>query len=182
MDNATLNSTQIGNIGAMMMSTPDIALKIASYYDINYIIVLVSRGQQGFDNDIGKVQWMIKIGEASGTLDHALGAPIVSKDFFNYADDNDAIIGYDNKFFSSLIWAIMTHYDDDDLVGDDIQRAFSSNPVIRDTIGSYGYGFASQYEEVYSQIFKEAYFSSNQLVRVMEIDWDAAERLTGISR
>ncbi|MFV2015283.1 MAG: STT3 domain-containing protein, partial [Candidatus Heimdallarchaeota archaeon] len=158
VDNATLNSTKIGNIGAMMMSTPDIALKIASYYDIDYIIVLVSAGQQGLDNDIGKVQWMIKIGEASGSIDHALGAPIVSDDYFNYAD-NGEIIGYDGKFYTSLIWAIMTYYEDE-AVAEPIQQAYSRNQIISATLTPDLYGFASQYEEIYSQIFVEAFFST----------------------
>lgn len=176
VDNATLNSTQIGNIGAMMMSSPDIALKIASYYDINYIIVLVSAGQSQLDNDIGKIQWMIKIGEASGSLDKALGHPIVSDDYFKYNADG-GIIGYHNKFYSSLIWAIMTHD-----VDDNIKTGFSSNPIVKDTIIDGGFGFTEEYEAIYSQIFVEAFFSTNKFIRVMEIDWDAAERLTGISR
>jgi dolichyl-diphosphooligosaccharide--protein glycosyltransferase len=176
VDNATLNSTQIGNIGALMMSSPDYALKIASYYDIDYVIVLLAAGQTGLDNDIGKIQWMIKIAEASGNLDKDLNNPILSKNFFKYAPDQVSIQGYDKDFFKSLIWAIMT-----DGVDESVLNGFKGNAIVKDTLPGYTTGFAPGYE-IYRQIFVESHMSANKFVRVMKIDWDAAERLVGVSR
>ena len=175
VDNATLNSTQIGNIGAMMMSSPDYALKIASYYDIDYIVVLISAGSTNIDNDIGKIQWMVKIAEASGNLDKALGHPIESKNYFRYAADGTSIIGYDHDFFKSLIWATMTAGVDSNIVSQ-----FQNQQIVKGA-ADYHPGFAPGYE-IYSQIFTQAHMSGNQFVRIMHIDWNAAERLVGVSK
>ena len=175
VDGATLNSTQIGNIGAMMMSTPDYALKIAAHYDIDYVVVLLAAGQTGLDNDIGKVQWMVKIAEDNGNLATQLGHPIQSKNFFKYASDGKSILGYDKDFFKSLIWAIMTGPG----VSSQVVSSFKQQNVVKDTVTSTG--FAPGYG-IYSQIFVQAHMSQNQFVRVMKIDWNAAEKLVGVSK
>ncbi|MHA2363835.1 MAG: STT3 domain-containing protein [Candidatus Hodarchaeales archaeon] len=172
VDNATINSTQIGNIGAVLVGPPDLSLKIAKYYDINYIVVLVSAGQAGADQDLGKVQWMVKISEANSNLAPALGHPIDSDNYFAYDERSGNLIGYDKDFFKSVIWAIMTEG-----VDDQIKNGFTSQAIVQNRVTSTG--FHSDYT-VYKEIFKEAFFSSNKWVRVFEIDWDAAERLVGI--
>ena len=175
VDGSTMNTTQIGNIGAMFMSTPDYALKIASYYDINYIVVLVANGQTQLDNDIGKVQWMVKISEASGHLDKIDGFPIKSANYFQYASDGTSIIGYENYFFKSLIWAFMT-----DGVSSTVQSNFKSNQLVS-SAPDLTLGYASQYA-VYRQVFQPVFMSTNNYLRIIKIDWKLAEQLFGVSK
>ena len=174
VDGATLNSTQVGNIGALFMETPDVALKIASYYDINYIVVLVSQGLSNLDNDLGKVQWMVKIAEASGNIDKALGAPIQSKNFFSY-DSQGELSGYSNATFKSLIWALMTDttYSNSQTIKNyQSQNLVSGSPDLTT-------GYQSGYE-IYRQIFQEGYLSSNGIVNIIKINWNAAQQLVGV--
>ena len=173
VDGATMNSTQIGNIGAMFMSTPDYSLKIASYYDINYIVVLVANGQTQLDNDIGKVQWMVKIAEASGILDKVDGLPIKSANYFQYAADGTSIIGYDNYFFKSSIWAFMT-----DGVSSTVQSNFKSNQLISNA-KDLTLGYAPQYAD-YAQVFQPVFMSTNNYIRIIKIDWNVAGKLFGV--
>ena len=175
VDGATLNSTQIGNIGAMLMSSPDMALKIASYYDIDYIVVLLAAGSTQLDNDIGKVQWMVKIAEDDGNLATQLGHPILSKNFFNYASDSKSILSYDKDFFKSLIWSIMTRPE----VGTSIINSFKGQQVVSSTLTTTG--FAPGYA-MYSQIFQQVHLSHWSFLSVTKINWDAAERLVGVPR
>ena len=173
-DGATLNSTQIGNIGAMLMSTPDYSLKIASYYDVDYIVVLTAAGSTSIDNDIGKVQWMVKIAEASGTLDKTLGHPILSKNFFKYDTDGKTITSYANDFFKSLIWAFMT-----DGVDSQTLQGFQSNYLVKSTLTTTGY--APGYE-IYRQVFQPVFMSNNAFLRVIKIDWNLAGKLFGVAK
>ena len=183
VDGATLNSTQIGNIGAMLVSTPDIALKIAAHYDIDYIVVLLAAGQQGLDNDLGKVQWMVKIAEDNGNLATQLGHPVQSKNFFKYASDGKSIVAYDNAFFKSLIWALMTGPG----VGSTVISSFEAQSVVANTYNGQT-GYAPGYQ-IYNQIFLPAsssstfsHLSSHSFVSVTKIDWNAAERLVGVTK
>ena len=174
VDGATLNSTQVGNIGALFMETPDVALKIASYYDIDYIVVLVSQGLSNLDNDLGKVQWMVKIAESSGNIDKALGAPIQSKNFFSY-DSQGQLSGYTNATFKSLIWALMTDtsYSNSQTISNfQSQSIVSGSP---DLTTGYQTGY-----EIYRQIFQEGHMSSNGIVNIIKINWNAARQLVGV--
>lgn len=175
VDGATLNSTQIGNVGAILMSSPDTALKIASHYDVDYIVVLLAAGSNQLDNDIGKVQWMVKIAEDNGNIATQLGHPIISKNFFQYASDGKTIMAYDKDFFKSLIWSIMTRPD----VGTNVISAFKGQPIVSSTLTTTG--FAPGYA-VYSQIFQQVHMSQNSFVSITKINWDAAERLVGVHK
>jgi len=168
VDNATINSTQIGNVGAFMMSNPEDALEIARIYDITHVVVLVANGlgSQGFDNDLGKCQWMIKIGEASGNI-----LDINSADYFAYQPGTSLIQHYTGKFYTSVFWGMFT-------TGmEGIQQQIQEHPVI-DAVGdsSYSFGWPAEYD-IYSNVFKEAYTTSNNWIRVFNIDYEAADSL-----
>lgn len=173
-DGATINSTTIGNIGAMFVSTPDYALKIAAHYDINYIIILLGQGSSNFDNDLGKVQWMVRIAEASGNLAQQVGQPIIGKNFFTYTPDGSQITGYTGAFYQSLIWSLMT-----DNVSTTVLNGFKQQNVVSSTITTTG--FPSKYL-IYKQIFQEMYTTSNSFVRIVKINWNAAQKLVGVVR
>lgn len=173
-DGATLNSTQIGNLGALLMSSPDVALKIASYYDVNYIVVLTAAGLTNIPNDLSNMQWMVKIAQSSGTLDKSLGAPINSK--FYLKTDSSGVVSYVNATFKSLIWALMT---DASYSNSQIQSSFKGDSMVANS-KDLTVGFTPGYE-LYRQIFKEAFMSSNGIVNVIQIDWNAAARLVGVN-
>lgn len=178
VDGATINTTQIANIGAMFMSTPDIALKIAAYYDIDYIVILLADGSLSLDNDLGKVQWMVQIAAANSNLAPDLGHPIENKNFLVYSKDGKSVIGYDNDFYKSLIWACMTSGVSQTIVNNLEQTPGSP---LYSTYTGKSTGFASGYA-VYSQIFTQAHMSSNSIVRIMKINWPNAEKLVGVSK
>ena len=75
-DNATVNATQIQNVGFIMMANETNSLKMLEQYNAKYILVFITielgQGQQGYVaqlgrfGDEGKWSWMAKIsGEAS---------------------------------------------------------------------------------------------------------------------
>jgi dolichyl-diphosphooligosaccharide--protein glycosyltransferase len=168
VDNATINSTQIGNVGAFMMSNPKESLKIARIYDITYAVVLLASGQgyQGFDNDIGKCQWMIKIAEASGNL-----VELNSADYFEYQPGTNLISSYSGKFYESTFWGMLTT-DMDSLKGE-----IEKHPVL-DPLNDpdYSFGWPAEYA-IYSNVFKEAYTTSNDWIRIFEVDYETADTL-----
>lgn len=175
-DGATINSTQIGNIGAMLMSSPDYALKIASYYDINYVVVVVAGGSVNLDNDFGKVQWMVKIAEANSNLDKVVGNPINQSNYFNFASDGKSITGYKGDFYKSLIWGIMT-----DNVDSNTWSNFQNNQLLTNPTQ----GYQSQYDG-YKRVFQPVDMGTNGMtthnyIRIIKIDWQAAQKYYGVS-
>ncbi len=173
-DGATINSTQIGNIGAMFASTPDMALKIASYYDIDYIVILLARGSTQFDNDLGKVQWMVRIAESSSNLAPKLGHPILSKNFFKYSPSGNQIMAFYKDFYKSLIWSLLT-----DNVSTTVLDNIKQQSFISPTLTTVG--FPPEYA-MYKQIFQEVHMSPNSFVRIVKINWNAAQKLAGVSK
>jgi len=65
VDNATLNSTQIRQIGRMFMSNETEAIKILDKFDATYVVVFTTFTSGGGDvgwGDEGKWRWMARIG------------------------------------------------------------------------------------------------------------------------
>jgi hypothetical protein len=175
VDNATTNSTQIGNIGAFMMSTPDIALQIAKYYDITHFVVLLAGGlaAQGVDNDLGKTQWMVKIADSNvNGLDKKLGHPIVTSDFFRIEGGRE--VSFEPAFYNSLIWGAMTEGLDQNTYGQ-----FAQYPLVSNTLTGVHQGFGEEWE-IYKQIFDMKLQTNNIWIRIWDIDWDAAAKLVGV--
>lgn len=173
-DGATINSTTIGNIGAMFVSNPDISVKIAAHYDISYILVLLGQGSSNFDNDLGKVQWMVRIAEASGNLAQQLGHPILGKNYFSYTPDGSQITGYIGSFYKSLIWALMT-----DNVSSTVLGNLKQQQIVSSSITTTGY---SSDAALYKQIFQEVFMSSNSFIRIVKINWNAAQKYLGVTK
>ena len=179
-DGATLNSTQIGNLGAMFMSTPDVALKIASFYDINYIVILLGQGQQYYDNDIMKVQWMVKIAAANGNLATELGHPIIDKNFLKFASDGKTVQSYSADFYKSLFWALVSNNQQVITVNANTIQGIEAMPPISPTYSSYSQGFQSGYQE-FNQIFQIVHITTNNFVEIVKINWPMAQKLVGVS-
>ncbi|MFX0095632.1 MAG: STT3 domain-containing protein [Candidatus Hodarchaeota archaeon] len=105
VDNATINSTQIGNVGAMMMSEPNVAYQIADYYDVTYILVNLAAGYTYLGSDLGKSIWMIRIAERNSDL-----VDLDSKDYYydeySLPAKNRGL--YHGAYFASLLWIMAT--------------------------------------------------------------------------
>ncbi len=170
VDNATGNSTQIGNVGAAFMSTPDVALRILRKYHVTHIIIVVGQGltARGLDSDLGKVPWMVRIAEQDSDL-----VKINQSDYLEYDETGQFVRKYVNKFYTSLFWALLTT---------DISETLWTNIVGSPGNQQTGYGpvrgaeirgFASEYKE-YERVYQEAFFSTNQMIRVFKVNYDAA--------
>ncbi len=162
VDNATGNQTQIGNVGAALMSTPDISLKIMKRYHVTYVVVVVAQGRtfQGFDSDLGKVPWMIRIANKSGDL-----VTLNVHDYLELDPSGKRVISYINKFYKSTFWGLLTE---------------GVSATIFGAITQYGpvdknaqQGFAPEYRP-YANAFEEAYFTSNQMIRIFRVNYDKA--------
>ncbi len=177
VDNATWNATQIGNVGAAFMSTPDVALRILKKLHATHIIIVVGQGltARGLDSDLGKVPWMVRIAEQNSDL-----ADINQTDYLEYDETGQFVQKYVNKFYTSLFWALLTT---------DISETLWTNIVGSPGNQQTGYGpvkgaeirgFAPEYKE-YEKVYQEAFFSTHQMIRVFKINYDAAPTVNILS-
>lgn len=163
VDNATINSTKIANIGCMLVLNPRESLKIAKIYDISYIVLLVSDGfgAQGLDSDLGKVPWFVRIGEKNGNIVH-----ITQNDYLAYDSRGQFIEGYVNKFYDSVFWALYTA----EVEQATYDRITSYAPISDNAPADKG--FSPDYAE-YADYYELAYKTSHDWVYIWRIKWDA---------
>lgn len=168
VDNATINSTQIGNIGALLIGAPDLSLEIAYKYKVNYILVVAAAGLgfRGFDNDLGKVQWMVRIADQNSDM-----VDIQKEDYLQ--ESGPYIEKYVDKFYDSIIWRILT----EGTAADEVyNQMVSQETSIVSEGGEDTRGFTDEYQ-IYGEVFREAYFSMNRWIRIYEVDYDRAFEL-----
>ncbi len=87
-DNGTINTTQIGQIGRMFLSTEEESIEILKRYDASYVVVFTSFTQEGSDvgwADEGKWRWMARIG---GLDDNSFGNLTLGTDWDDINNDN----------------------------------------------------------------------------------------------
>ncbi|MFW9780274.1 MAG: STT3 domain-containing protein [Candidatus Heimdallarchaeota archaeon] len=163
VDNATINSTKIANIGCMLVLNPRESLKIAKIYDISYIVLLVSDGfgAQGLDSDLGKVPWFVKIGEKNGNI-----VQIVEDEYLDYDDRGQFIEGYVNKFYDSVFWSLYTA----EVEQATYDRITSYAPISDNAPAEKG--FSPDYAE-YADYYELAYKTSHDWVYIWRIKWDS---------
>lgn len=161
-DNATMNSTQIGNIGLMMMYSPLEALKIAKAYDVKYFLINLASGVPGWGSDLGKAIWMIKIGAASANMGDL--------DVEDYYDESQGL--YVDKFYDGVLWKLST--------GGLAESQSGQTPgsVIADRIKGYaplqeGAENMPTFADMEKVGFKEVHHSRNYWIRVWEVDYSA---------
>jgi len=167
VDNATINSTKIANVGCMLVLNPFESLKIAKIYDVTYIVLLVSDGfgTYNFDSDIGKVPWFVRIGEASGNI-----IKIDQNDYLEFDSRGQYITGYVDEFYNSVFWALFTAEVTDDAYSR-IANAESGYGPIRGNAPTTG-GFSNKYAE-YADYYELAYKSSHDWVFIWRIKWES---------
>ncbi len=150
-DNATSNSTQIGNIGAFMISSPESSIKIAKLYDVKYVVINLAAGNLNAGSDLAKVQWMIKISARYSTLvDYE-----VTDYYIENATQPEEI--FTDKFWNSTIYQLAL-YNLGSLVTE-MQQAFITmqNAPTVDTL---------------PKGFREEYTTKNNWVRIYSINYD----------
>ncbi|MFX0087218.1 MAG: STT3 domain-containing protein [Candidatus Hodarchaeota archaeon] len=176
VDNATINKTKIANVGCMLVLNPWESLKIAKIYDVAYIVLLVSDGYgtYGFDSDLGKVPWFIRIGEDAGNI-----VQIDQDDYLEYDSRGQYITGYIDEFYNSVFWALYTNPITNNPtypvgVSDEAFSRIASEEVgygpIQGNAPATG-GFLDEYAE-YSEYYELAYKSKHNWVYVWKIRWD----------
>ncbi|MHA1443266.1 MAG: hypothetical protein ACTSR4_00740, partial [Candidatus Hodarchaeales archaeon] len=163
VDNATINSTKIGNIGCMLVLNPRESLKIAKLYDVTYIVLLVSDGYGSFglDSDLGKVPWFVRIGEASGNI-----IQIDQDDYLSFDSRGQYITGYVDKFYDSVFWSLFTAGVSDEAY---TSRITTYNPVSENAPATKG--FSEEYAE-YANYYELAYTTSHDWIYIWKINWD----------
>ncbi|MCK4848942.1 MAG: glycosyltransferase family 39 protein [Candidatus Heimdallarchaeota archaeon] len=163
VDNATINSTKIGNIGCMLVLNPRESLKIAKLYDVTYIVLLVSDGygSYGLDSDLGKVPWFIRIGERSGNI-----IQIDQDDYLGFDSRGQYITGYIDKFYDSVFWSLFTAGVSEETY---TSRIVQYSPVAENAPAIKG--FSEEYAE-YADYFELAYTTTHDWVYIWKINWD----------
>ncbi|MFX0066042.1 MAG: STT3 domain-containing protein, partial [Candidatus Hermodarchaeota archaeon] len=151
VDNATINSTQIGNVGAMMMSTPDVAYQIADHYDVTYLLVNLAAGYTYLGSDLGKSIWMIRI--AADRSD--LVPDLREEDFY---DSSTAL--YKTAYFDSLLWLMCTV----GMEGTDVATLIKDYQPLRNQPG-----FATAADM--PPWLEEAYTTSKNWVRIFKVNY-----------
>jgi dolichyl-diphosphooligosaccharide--protein glycosyltransferase len=122
VDNATINSTQIGMIGAMLIHNETSALKLMQKYGVDYILVL-SPGTIGSDgHDIYKSQWMMQIAEEYANED-LKEYGITYSDYYN-SDFDSENPGFTNLFWNSVIYKLCAY-----LLNSDGYASDPQNPI-----------------------------------------------------
>ncbi|MBD3227305.1 MAG: hypothetical protein GF329_03880 [Candidatus Lokiarchaeota archaeon] len=99
-DNATSNSTQMGMVGRMFMSTNETtAIEICRRYNVSYVMVRWGYYQSGLAGDDGKWQWMLRI--ASQTLDD-------TKYYIDVGSIwSESEYKVTEKFFDTVLWKML---------------------------------------------------------------------------
>ncbi len=104
VDNATINSTQIGVVGAMLIHNETHSAKLCRQYGVDYVFVL-SPGKIGSTgNDIAKSTWMMQISE-----EHSPDLGIEYKDYFNEDPEDGEEYGFTSAFYDSLIYKLCAY-------------------------------------------------------------------------
>jgi dolichyl-diphosphooligosaccharide--protein glycosyltransferase len=105
VDNATINSTHIGVIGAMLIHNESSSVKLMKKYNVDYVLVLSPGTIGSRSNDISKSRWMMQIGETYGnrTL-YDLG--ITYKNYYIESPDEGETGGFQPAFWDSVIYKL----------------------------------------------------------------------------
>jgi dolichyl-diphosphooligosaccharide--protein glycosyltransferase len=159
-DNATSNSTQIGNVGAMLMSEPKRALEIAKIYDVEYILVNVASGYVAAGSDVGKAIWIMRIAESSSNLEDI--------DVDDYYKAGKYLGGAEGKFDDSLLWKMITgstKMQDLAITPDQANSQLTQYELVSDLTTAITAGWVPENDG-----FREAYTSKHCWVRIYQVN------------
>jgi len=103
VDNGTINSTQIGIIGAMLIHNETTAYKLMKKFGVDYVLVLSPGIAGSSNNDLNKAHWMMKISEDKAS-DYLGEYAIKYSDYFNDDPTDEDNYGFTDKFWDSVIY------------------------------------------------------------------------------
>ncbi len=160
-DNATSNSTQIGNVGALLMSEPKRALELCKIYDVEYLLVNVASGYVAAGSDIGKAIWMMRIAESSSNLEDI--------DVDDYYHQGKYLGGPEGKFDDSLLWKMITGPSENQPGSGMLEQA-NQQLVRYELVSELSEQTATaQQWDAQADGFQEAYTSSHFWVRIYRV-------------
>jgi dolichyl-diphosphooligosaccharide--protein glycosyltransferase len=107
VDNATVNSTQIGIVGAMLMHNESSSLKLLKKFGVDYVLVLSPGVINSQSNDLLKSQWMMQISETEATQ-YLHEYSIKYEDYFN-DDVNSEEYGFKDLFWESVVYKLCAY-------------------------------------------------------------------------
>ncbi|NHJ46947.1 MAG: hypothetical protein FK733_04085 [Asgard group archaeon] len=164
VDNATINSTQIGIVGAMLIHNESASLKLMEKFGVNYVLILSPGVINNQGNDIYKSQWMMKICETEATPylhEYALKAD----DYFNEDTSVPEEYGFRPKFWQSVVYKLSAYWlNSDGVYGD---------PGSQNQVSNWRGGLLSQAPDINSinSHFKLIFQSSFAILRLYEITY-----------
>ncbi len=105
VDNATINSTHIGMIGAMLIHNETSSVKIMKKYGVDYVLVL-SPGVIGSpSNDISKSRWMMQIAQNYAN-DSLADLGITYENYYIEEADEGQTRGFQPAFWQSVVYKL----------------------------------------------------------------------------
>lgn len=104
VDNATINSTQIGVVGAMLIHNESTSAKLCKKYGIDYVLVLSPGILGSSSNDLFKSQWMMKISE-----EHTPELGIRYEDYYVEGKPISEGGGFTDKYWDSVIYKLSAY-------------------------------------------------------------------------
>ena len=157
-DGATINKTQIAMIGYAFMA-PNITetLRVLRKFRATHILVYFGLFQQGLGGDENKWIWMVRIAS------DVFGKELINPDDY-YNETSGEVLP---KFFNSTIFKLLTYREPGGPYAQVVQQALY-NPKS----SYYEWGKHIQGPEVL-QFIEEEYISTNHLVKIFRINWDA---------
>ena len=103
VDNATINNTHIGVVGAMLIHNESYSNKLCKQYGVDYVFVL-SMGRIGsVSNDISKSTWMMDISE-----EYSSEFGIKAENYYNDDYESDDF-GFTDAFYDSVVYKLCAY-------------------------------------------------------------------------
>jgi len=101
VDNATINSTQIGLVGAMLIHNESESYTLLKRYGVDYVLVLSPGTINSPSNDLAKSLWMMQISE-----EYSPDLGIVYKDYYIEDPNETEIGGFQDAFWDSVVFKL----------------------------------------------------------------------------
>ena len=102
-DGSTINSSQIGTVGTMLMWNISYSLRLMYLYNVKYVLINSAGVNPDAGSDLGKAIWMIRISEKY-TPEYG----VKEGDYFDKKKGQ-----YIDKFYDSLLYNLMVFKSDD---------------------------------------------------------------------
>jgi len=104
VDNATINSTQIGLVGAMLIHNETESVKLMNRYGVDYVLVLSPGIIDSPSNDLAKSLWCMQISE-----EYSPDLGIVYKDYYIENPEDDETAGFQDAFWDSVVFKLCAY-------------------------------------------------------------------------